>query len=209
MTVYGNPGAIADVVGTTGRIEASWGNAIRDRVVNTFASTAARDAAIPSPSGGMLCFVTADNCYYSRTMAGTWEVFGFIGVGAGTWTPTVTQLGAVSVTVTNASYQKIGRFVTAIVNLVVTGSGTGGNNITVSLPVTAAAAGAGTGAGWIYDSSANQLWSGTVDLGTTDIGLYPSDVNGSAGVKLGAVSMTAGLASNDIIRVHWSYLAAA
>ncbi len=48
------------MVGTTGRIESTWGNAIRDRTVQNFATAAARDAAIPSPVVGQLCVIDND-----------------------------------------------------------------------------------------------------------------------------------------------------
>lgn len=54
-TTYTNPGAIANVVTLSGRIESTWGNAVRDRLVNNFASAAARNAAIPSPVVGQTC----------------------------------------------------------------------------------------------------------------------------------------------------------
>lgn len=59
MTTYAFPGYVADVNALTGRIEATWGNAIRDRTLQIFASTALRDAAIPSPSVGQTCIITA------------------------------------------------------------------------------------------------------------------------------------------------------
>lgn len=46
----------ANVVANT-PILASWGNLIRDRTVMVFASTAERDAAIPAPQAGMICYV--------------------------------------------------------------------------------------------------------------------------------------------------------
>ena len=58
MTTYANPGAVGDVVTATA-IETTWGNAIRDRVIQNFASAAARDAAITSPVVGMHCYVTS------------------------------------------------------------------------------------------------------------------------------------------------------
>lgn len=43
------------------------------RSVMRFASIAARDAALPAPVDGMLCFVAADNGYYVRA-GGQWVV---------------------------------------------------------------------------------------------------------------------------------------
>jgi len=55
MTTYANPGGIADVPPSPNKVESTWGNAIRDRVVNNYASAAARDAAIPTPVIGQSC----------------------------------------------------------------------------------------------------------------------------------------------------------
>lgn len=42
-------------------ITSSWGNQIRDRVVNTFTDAAARTAAIPTPVAGMVTYLTASD----------------------------------------------------------------------------------------------------------------------------------------------------
>jgi len=43
------------------------------RLVMRFASTAARDAALPSPADGMVCYVAADKSIYAR-IDGAWVV---------------------------------------------------------------------------------------------------------------------------------------
>lgn len=57
MTTYANPGAVADVPPTPNKIEETWGNAIRDRVVNNYANTTDRDADITAPVLGQTCYV--------------------------------------------------------------------------------------------------------------------------------------------------------
>lgn len=57
------------------------------------------------------------------------------------YTPTLTQSGAVTKTVTYAKYAQIGKTVICNVSLAITGAGTGGNDITIGVPVTAAASG--------------------------------------------------------------------
>lgn len=49
-------------------------DAVAPRSVMRFASIAARDAALPAPVDGMVCFVAADNGYYAR-VGGEWVVF--------------------------------------------------------------------------------------------------------------------------------------
>lgn len=58
---------------TPNKVESTWGNAIRDRVINVFANTTARDAAITSPVLGMHCYVTSVGLmqYSSATLGWT------------------------------------------------------------------------------------------------------------------------------------------
>lgn len=58
MTTYPNPGNVADMPPTPNKVESTWGNAIRDRTVQNFATTTDRDAAITSPVVGQHCYVT-------------------------------------------------------------------------------------------------------------------------------------------------------
>lgn len=51
MTTYAFPGAIGDVA-SNGKIESTWGNAVRDRLIAVFGSAAARASALPAPQVG-------------------------------------------------------------------------------------------------------------------------------------------------------------
>ena len=51
---------IADVA-AAGTIEASWGNNIRNRAIMRYASSSARDSAVPSPDEGEVCYLEDDN----------------------------------------------------------------------------------------------------------------------------------------------------
>lgn len=42
---------------TPNKVESTWGNAVRDRTVQNFATAAARDSAIPSPVVGQMCCI--------------------------------------------------------------------------------------------------------------------------------------------------------
>lgn len=57
MTTYSDPGYIASLSDHVDRYESSTVNALRDRVVHHFATSADRDAAITSPTAGMACFL--------------------------------------------------------------------------------------------------------------------------------------------------------
>lgn len=109
------------------------------------------------------------------------------GVGALTdWTPSLTQSGAVTKTVTQAKYVRLGPSLYYVqCHLDVTGSGTAGNDIVIgNLPGTPIANGI-YGSGWIYDASTNTFFAGAVisisaglriraHLETDDVGSDPS-----------------------------------
>ena len=126
-----------------------------------------------------------------------------------TWTPTVTQLGSVPVTVNRATVSKVGREVTFDMALTVTGvGGTAGNQVLVSLPYTAASSGfVIPGGGLIFDQTPSQNFTGVSYIAsTTAVGLVPNAANG----LLGAVGgFTAALATGDLIQISGVYEAAA
>jgi hypothetical protein len=126
-----------------------------------------------------------------------------------TWTPTLTQSGAVTKTVTRAVYARYGRTIHFNAQLAVTGSGTSSNSVTISLPVTAASAGFITiGGGYIYDATASLNYHGLAYLlSTTTMALSPSAVGVGLGV-LGTVSFTAALANGDSVNISGTYEAA-
>lgn len=98
------------------------------------------------------------------------------------YTPTFTQSGAVSKTVTYAKYQQIGKIVTVRGLLVCTGSGTANALITIGLPVTAATTtDVPCGTGYIKTTSWFPGLATTVS--TTTIALI--DATASTGSSLG------------------------
>ena len=133
----------------------------------------------------------------------------------GAWTsftPTVTQSGSVTVTNNRSVYARYGRTIHFSINLTVTGSGTGSNNILISLPVAAAAAEQIAGSALIIDISTGGFgtqYKGLPSVLTGDTSsmvLLPTNTT-SAGV-LGGTGMTAGLASGDTIKIAGTYEAA-
>ena len=124
------------------------------------------------------------------------------------WTPTVTQTGAVTVTNTRSRFARYGRTIHFTTSLTVTGSGTAGAAITVSLPVTAAASLETIGQGFIFDSTANSNFPGMAfSLTTTTMVLRPTSISNVSG-NLGTFDFTAGLAVSDVIVVSGTYEAA-
>jgi len=127
-----------------------------------------------------------------------------------TWTPTLTQSGTVTATVTSAVYGRWGRLIVGQFRLSVTGSGTGSNAVTVSLPVTSARTGVPVGSGGVYDLSAVLNYTGNVSLNTTTtLGFEPQGVGVSPN-PLGATGsgFTAALAAGDIVQAFFVYEAA-
>ena len=132
------------------------------------------------------------------------------------WTPTVTQSGAVSVTVDYGRFARYGRTIVAECRLAVTGSGTGSNLITLSLPATAATSNdLPIGDGWIKDTSDSRDYRGQARLATAstvyfvDTFVAPAfTFTGGASMGSGANTMSAGLASGDTIGCRLVYEAA-
>lgn len=127
------------------------------------------------------------------------------------YTPTLTQTGAVTKTVTYARYQRVGRLIVAQFALSCTGAGTGGIAVIMGLPVAAAAvipAGQTIGAGKIGDASTGLAYRGLAELLTaTTFGFIPT--SGTNNNYLGTVEFTAALASGDGISATVTYEAAA
>lgn len=118
-----------------------------------------------------------------------------------TWTPTVTQSGSVTATVTRAEHLTIaGLVVVCFFDLAITGAGTGGNVITISLPSTMNAANGGFGSGWIADASNTTYEVSWIATSTTAIaGLHSANTN-----YVGATPNFA-LASGDSLRGGFIY----
>lgn len=57
------PGYVNDVA-NAGVLDPAWGNAVRDRALQVFASTALRDAAIPSPQAGQIAVTTDTGSFW-------------------------------------------------------------------------------------------------------------------------------------------------
>ena len=154
-----------------------------NRSVPRFASTTARDAALPSPTDGMVCYVTADKCAYVR-VSGAW-VRALTEPGA--WTDYTPSL--VGVTVGNGTltgrYQVVGKTVNFALRLI--GGTTTSFTATCQfgLPVAAADVGRGAFAGWraspngvvgarlasttafyVYDAATGSAWGSGTTFGS-------------------------------------------
>jgi hypothetical protein len=121
------------------------------------------------------------------------------------WTPTLTQPGAITKTVSGAHYVQIGKLVIANFFLSVTGTGTGNNNIAVGLPVTAARTNLTLGSGSLFDASAVTSYSGQWFNTTTTACIFVGDWSGQ---NAWGVAPNVALAVNDLIRGTVIYEAA-
>lgn len=121
------------------------------------------------------------------------------------YTPTLTQPGAVTKTVTYARYTRVGRLITVNALLTVTGTGTASNNVLVGLPVAAAqAANLCVGSGYIFDTSAGTTFKGLLAVtSSTTVGFLPA--NTITPGFLGNDTFTAALAAGDAVTFIATY----
>lgn len=131
------------------------------------------------------------------------------GVTATGYTPTLTQSGSVTKTVTVADYVQLGKFVTVWFHLAVTGSGTTNNAVLVGLPVTAntthASSAMELGSGEILDNGTNLyhvMWR--YNSSTTIAALR----NDTLATSVVGVDPNFALANTDYIKGYVTYLAA-
>lgn len=119
------------------------------------------------------------------------------------YTPTLTQSGAVTKTVSYAKYTRVGRLVVASCRLAVTGTGTAGQPVAVGLPVASVANDRPIGSFHLIDASAV--------LNYTGVALYEVAWAGAIGVGnaqsagFGQAQFTAALASGDFVGYAIAY----
>ena len=188
---------------------------LMEQSVMVFATSAARDAALTSiKSEGNVTFQLDNNDLdiYNGSSFST-----LIGNAHGallSWTPAVTQSGAVTVTNNLSWYQRVGRLITGQWLVTVTGSGTAANKITVTMPVTAVGLTDLCGTAYIFDTSAGVNYpSLLVADSTTAFKMYTTIANQTTANETqgsgSASTMTAGLAVGDTISGLFSYQSAA
>lgn len=175
--------------------------------VLTYASAAARNAAIPSPVEGQFAYLIDTNALSVYTGA-TWTTFGTTSGALGGWTPTVTQTGSVTVTNTYSRLQRYGRHVTGWFSVAVTGAGSGGTPVIVSVPLTAAQADIPVGIAQLFDTSGNLYFHVELHLESTST-FSLRNAGGAGDQRLGVAAFTSGLASGDLIKGQFNYEAAA
>lgn len=181
--------------------------------VMVFASAAARNAALAAVlQEGMTAYLQDLNVLTIYSGA-AWSTIGPVHGGWVAFTPAVTQLGSIGLTVNNSTYMRLGRMIHWRFTLTVTSNGTAANVVTLSLPANIAAVSdyGPCGHGQIFDASAPFTYQGPiVPASATTIKIQDRYANSSgAPAFLGVTSFTAGLASGDIISGWCIYEAAA
>lgn len=119
------------------------------------------------------------------------------------WTPTVTQTGSVTVTISKARYRAIGKSLRLEVYLLVTGTGTAASDVVIgSLPVAGAHAATykTIGAGIIIDNSASAFWFVPVVMPSTTTIKFLTNYTSYLGTN-----PNFGLAVNDVIAFECEY----
>lgn len=121
------------------------------------------------------------------------------------WTPTLAQLGAVTVTVTVARYEAKGDTVTVEVRLDVTSAGTVGNPVVIGgVPSAIAPANVGNlnviGNGMVYDTGTMAYEGSLVAVGVSDWRFITNGVGNYVGI-----TPNFALASGDVISFRATY----
>lgn len=157
-----------------------------------------------SPVEGMTVYDKALDSVLSYSGAAWVRVVPVTSNGVQTWTPAVTQSGAVTVTVTEANYVRTGCIVEAWMLLAVTGSGTTNNSVTITLPVTASGNATGTTLGSVMLLVGGTVYTGVVGLASSTTMAFR--VASSGGTNTFGSSPNVALANGDSIRAHFRYL---
>ena len=182
----------------------------QNQTVMRFASAAARTTALSGVlTEGLMCYLIDLNVMQVYT-GSAWSTVGPVHGAPTSWTPVVTQGATPSLTVTWATYSRVGRQITVNLQVAITSAGTAAADVTVSLPVTAAGGSVGHGVGGVIDTSASLEYPALVELAsTTTIKFRPANSTAVHGSYLGASGFTAALASGDTVYSSFSYVAAA
>jgi hypothetical protein len=183
----------------------------------TYISQAAADAryqALGSLGSGSPALVNGDDPTGSAGVASSAarsdHDHGFAATAWTSYTPTLTQSGAVTKTVSYAKYMQIGKTVIVGVYLRVTGAGTGATAVSVGLPVAAAFTSFAipVGVGQVFDQSAGINYPGILSItAATTASFVPSAQTATNGF-LGTTIFTAALANLDEIGFSCTYEAA-
>lgn len=187
---------------------ADFSSYVRDQTVNTFSSTANRDANIVTPVEGMFCYTSdTDNYWYYN--GSSWVIV----LHAGAWTsytPSLTNVTIGNGTVYGA-YARSGKTIHFQAS-VTFGTTTSVSGVpTLSLPVTASGSNL-TNVGFVGafgDSSAAAIYQTQPVASTTTVALYAINTSGTYSLYVASSSTVPFTwATSDYIQVSGTYMAA-
>lgn len=125
------------------------------------------------------------------------------GLTLSTYTPVVVQSNTPTLTVETAKYHTVAGMTHVVAHVAITGTGTANNAIRISLPV-ASNSYRCQGIGMVYDASAGTYYSGAaIFVTTTTVEIRP---NGVPALGATSSSMTAALASGDVVSINLQYV---
>jgi hypothetical protein len=104
---------------------------LMEQSVMTFTNSTARDAALPTPLEGMVCYLTASD-HFQVYNSSAWITFD---IAWNAWTPTFTNLTQGTGATLSAFYARIGKTIVAQVYVTMGTGPTVGGQFSISLPV--------------------------------------------------------------------------
>jgi hypothetical protein len=196
---------------------------ITDRRWNAFSTHASQDnggvvfagGIIPAsstarpqtPTEGTVIWEDDTDVLYAYN-GSTWVPVGSLGAEF-TYVPVLTQSTTPTITVNDASYQKVGRRVTGNVLLsVASGTGTASNAVTCTVPVAIGTSnGIAMGHGYLYDSSATAYYPFVAYRSGSSTMSFVRAAHEGTTPFLGISGFSAALAAGDILTCSFSYFA--
>lgn len=187
----------------------------QNQSIMRFASAAARDTALSVVKTEGMCAYLIDVNTVTVYTGSAWSTIGPVHGALTAVTPTITQSGAVTKTVNYSAYSRIGRLIIGNALLTMTGAGTASNAITITGLPACATGTDNVGTGYITDASGPiQYFVTPYFLNTTTLQFHGTVHAGGAALTayilgVGANTMTAALASGDVISFTYAYEAGA
>lgn len=156
---------------------------LMNQSVMVFTNATARSAALPSPTEGMVTYLTGNDHFaiYTGTEWVTYDI------GWSAWTPTFTNLTQGTGAVTQCYYAKIGKTIVAQVYVSMgTTAPTVGGQIGISLPVAPASTNRSltVGNAFMRDSVGGRSWVGSVFLTSTEAKMQVTGANLTYGYQV-------------------------
>lgn len=158
-----------------------------------------------APVEGMVMYEDDTDALYTYN-GSSWVSIATLG-SEYTYTPVVTQSATPTITVNDASYQKVGRRVLGTVLVSVSsGTGTAGNAVTCTLPVNIGTSnGIALGHGYLFDSSASSYYPCIAYRSGTATCSFVRTAHEGTTPFLGVSGFSAALATGDILTFTFSY----